>query len=60
VFVDDKDIVGRHGGGAYTKFGINPNGAVVIVRPDGYVGMVAPFDGVHDIDAYFSSFMSRA
>ncbi|KAF8332459.1 FAD binding domain-containing protein [Amanita rubescens] len=60
VFVDDKDIVGRHGGGAYDKFGINPNGAVVIVRPDGYVGMVAPFDGVHDVDVYFSSFMSRA
>ena len=58
--MDDKDIVGRHGGGAYAKFGINPNGAVVIVRPDGYVEMVAPFDGVHDIDVYFSSFMRRA
>ncbi|KAF8333838.1 FAD binding domain-containing protein [Amanita rubescens] len=60
VFVDDKDIVGRHGGGAYAKFGINSNGAVVVIRPDGYVGMVVPFDGVHEIDAYFSSFMSRA
>jgi phenol 2-monooxygenase len=58
--VDDKDIAGTRGGGAYAKFGINPAGVVVIVRPDGYVGMVAPFDSVHDVDLYFSSFMMRA
>ena len=57
--MDDKDISGIHGGGAYAKFGINPAGAVVIIRPDGYVGMVAPFDSVHDIDLYLSSFMRR-
>ncbi|KAF8715652.1 hypothetical protein AX14_012519 [Amanita brunnescens Koide BX004] len=58
VFVDDKDISGIHGGGAYARFGINPAGVVVVVRPDGYVGTVVPFDSVHDIDLYFSSFMS--
>ena len=57
--MDDKDISGIHGGGAYAKFGINPAGAVVIVRPDGYVGTVAPFDSVHNIDLYLSSFMTR-
>ncbi|KAF8670690.1 hypothetical protein AX14_005810 [Amanita brunnescens Koide BX004] len=60
VFVDDKDIAGVHGGGAYAKFGINSAGVVVIVRPDGYVGMVAPFDQVDDIDLYFSSFLRCA
>ncbi|KAF8726096.1 hypothetical protein AX14_008078 [Amanita brunnescens Koide BX004] len=60
VFVDDKDISGIHGGDAYAKFGINPFGVVVIVRPDGYVGMVAPLDNLHDIDIYFSSFMRHA
>lgn len=58
--MDDKDIAGVHGGGAYAKFGINPAGVVVIVRPDGYVGMVAPFDQVDDIDLYFSSFLRCA
>jgi phenol 2-monooxygenase len=57
--VDDKDVSGIHGGGAYAKFGIDPAGVVVIVRPDGYVGMVVPFDGVHDINLYLSSFMRR-
>ena len=58
--MDDKDISGIHGGDAYAKFGINPFGVVVIVRPDGYVGMVAPLDNLHDIDIYFSSFMRHA
>lgn len=42
------------GGKAYSSFGIDPSGAIVIVRPDGYVGMVAPFDKVEDIDGYFT------
>ncbi len=58
MFVDNKDIIGLHGGDVYTKFGIDSLGVVIIVRPDGYVGMVAPFDTVHDIDLYFSSFMA--
>ncbi|KAF8628701.1 hypothetical protein AX17_005924 [Amanita inopinata Kibby_2008] len=57
MFIDDKDIQGIQGGNAYAKLGVNPEGAVVIVRPDGYVGMVAPFDRVQDIDSYFASFM---
>jgi len=57
VFTDDTDVTGRQGGKAYATFGIAPCGAIVIVRPDGYVGMVAPFDAVDDLEAYFASFL---
>ena len=58
VFVDDKDLSDRSGGGGYAQYGIDAHaGAVVVVRPDGYVGMVASLDGVDALDAYFSAFM---
>ncbi|RPD52983.1 hypothetical protein L227DRAFT_581778, partial [Lentinus tigrinus ALCF2SS1-6] len=48
----------REGGGGFAAYGISPEaGAIVIVRPDGYVGMVAPYERVEDISAYFGSFM---
>lgn len=49
---------GAVGGKAYANLGIEPTGAIVVVRPDGYVGMVAPLDQPSDIDAYFASFMT--
>lgn len=45
---------------AYSSFGIGPEGAIVIVRPDGYVGMVAPLNGVDAIEGYFAKFMKVA
>ncbi|KAI0628037.1 FAD binding domain-containing protein [Trametes polyzona] len=58
VLLDDTDLYARVGGGGYEKYGIDhQQGAIVVVRPDGYVGTVAPFDQLQDIDAYFSSFM---
>jgi phenol 2-monooxygenase (NADPH) len=51
-------MTGKQGGKAYESFGIEPSGAVVIIRPDGYIGFVSAFEGVPDIDAYFASFMS--
>jgi phenol 2-monooxygenase len=59
VFVDDVDMTGTQGGKAYEYFGIEPSGAVVIVRPDGYVGFVSPFNVLH-IDEYFASFMKTS
>lgn len=48
----------RAGGQGYESYGIHPvGGALVIVRPDGYVGMVAPFECVGDLGQYFGSFM---
>lgn len=56
VFIDDKDAQGS-GGDGYKNYGIdNKTGAIVIVRPDGYVGMVSPLDKINDIDVYFGSF----
>ncbi|KAG6850666.1 hypothetical protein H0H93_010394 [Arthromyces matolae] len=46
------------GGDAYTNFNIQASGAVVLVRPDGYVGAIAPFDCIVDLDAYFEEFAS--
>ncbi|KAH8110730.1 FAD binding domain-containing protein [Phellopilus nigrolimitatus] len=57
VFVDDLEVKGINGGTAYSSYGIPPEGAVVIVRPDGYVGMIAPLEGAKALDDYFASFM---
>lgn len=56
VYVDNKELMGTLGGDAYLNFGISATGAVVIVRPDGYVGIVAPFDDIAHIDTYFAQF----
>ena len=52
------DVRGVDGGIAYSTFGISPSGAVVVVRPDGYVGTVASLDCVRAIDGYFAQFIS--
>ena len=51
------DVKGQNGGTAYKTYGISPNGAVVVVRPDGYVGTVASLEDVEAIDGYFARFM---
>ncbi|KIM55978.1 hypothetical protein SCLCIDRAFT_29912 [Scleroderma citrinum Foug A] len=58
VLLDDTDVTGTKGGGAYDRFGINTHDVTfVIVRPDGYVGMVAPFSALEDLHEYFGSFL---
>ncbi|KAJ3558697.1 hypothetical protein NM688_g764 [Phlebia brevispora] len=58
VFVDDRTMYGHSGGNGYEEYGIDhATGAVVVVRPDGYVGMATPLKGVSELDAYFSGFM---
>ena len=48
----------RTGGKGYESYGIDPlTGVIIIVRPDGYVGMVAPLDSMEDVNQYFMSFM---
>lgn len=57
VLLDDTDVTRRLGGGAYKRFGIDPrNVTLVIIRPDGYVGMIAPLSGLEDVDKYFAAF----
>ncbi|KAF5373285.1 hypothetical protein D9615_007378 [Tricholomella constricta] len=60
VFVDHKEVNGSRGGNAYANFGIKGTGAVVIIRPDGYVGTIAPFEHVADLNAYFAQFMKQS
>ncbi|THH17443.1 hypothetical protein EW146_g3360 [Bondarzewia mesenterica] len=57
VLLDDVDQTGTKGGKMYETYGVGPEGAVVIVRPDGYVGMVCPLDQVKSLDNYFAGFM---
>ncbi|KAK6465695.1 phenol 2-monooxygenase [Scheffersomyces coipomensis] len=45
---------------AYEYYGIDTkNGAIIVVRPDGYVAKITNFDsnGLHQIDQYFDKFM---
>ena len=57
VLIDDKDLKGVSGGDAYKNYGIdNKIGAIVVVRPDGYVGMISPLENIGDMDMYFRSF----
>lgn len=59
MFIEGTDLSG--GQSAYGAFGIDSSeGAIVVVRPDGYVGKIAPLDVVGDVDTYLASFMSPA
>ncbi|KAF8555667.1 hypothetical protein OG21DRAFT_1410564 [Imleria badia] len=57
VLIDDTDVTGSVGGRGYSYYGIADEGAIVVVRPDGYVGTIAPLDGAAEIDEYFARFM---
>ncbi len=60
MFVDDAPMYEHHNvtGSGYDAFGIDrAEGAIVVVRPDGYVAKVASIDRVSELDVYFSSFM---
>ncbi|KAH9893338.1 FAD binding domain-containing protein [Cubamyces lactineus] len=58
IYLDDTDMLGRLGGGGFTRFGIDPEaGAIAVVRPDGHVGLIAPCDRVDAVEAYFGGFM---
>ena len=58
VLLDDTDVTGTKGGGAYERFGIDAKEVTfVVVRPDGYVGMIAPSSALCDLREYFASFL---
>ena len=57
VYMDDWDIHGDHGE-AYKMCGINRNeGSLVVVRPDGYVGVIAELTDLDTVNGYFAGFM---
>ncbi|KAK6087115.1 FAD binding domain-containing protein [Seiridium cupressi] len=56
VFVDEESYHAGHGQ-AYTGYGVNPEkGAVVLVRPDGYVGLVTGLEqaGWEAVETWFA------
>lgn len=58
VLLDDTDVTNSQGGGAYERFGISTSQVTfVIVRPDGYVGMIAPSTAMEDLHEYFATFL---
>ena len=57
ILSDQKELLGHSGGTAYITYGISSSGAIVVVRPDGYVGTVAPLDNAGHIDEYFATFL---
>jgi phenol 2-monooxygenase (NADPH) len=57
VLLDDTDLTGKAGGKGYETYGIESSGAVVVVRPDGYVGLVTALDQVPRLQSYFEGFM---
>ena len=58
VLLDDTDVTGTKGGGAYERFGIDAKEVTfVVVRPDGYVGMIAPSSALCDLREYFASLL---
>ncbi|KUM64000.1 hypothetical protein ACN42_g3119 [Penicillium freii] len=45
---------------AYTRFGVAPDrGAMAVVRPDGYVGIVAELGDVARVESYLARFVKR-
>jgi len=61
VLIDDVDMGSRSGGGGYKYYGIDEQeGAIVIIRPDGYVGAITAFDRVSELKKYFDGFMARS
>ena len=54
-FIDQREINGQRGGEAYKSYGV-VEPAVVIVRPDGYVGTIARLldPGAGHLKGYFS------
>lgn len=58
VLLDDTDLYGRVGGKGYETYGIDKlTGALVIVRPDGYVSAVTPLEKADELYEYFEGFM---
>ncbi|KAK7206650.1 thioredoxin-like protein [Myxozyma melibiosi] len=58
IYTDDQSHHHGHGH-AYEKYGVDPKvGALIVVRPDGYVSHVAPLglEGIEDVAKFFEGF----
>lgn len=59
VFIDDCDVTETKGGHAYDAYGVDVQGAAVVVRPDGYIGCVASLESAEPVDQYLSDFLRK-
>ncbi|GKZ27206.1 hypothetical protein AbraIFM66951_005111 [Aspergillus brasiliensis] len=54
------NVYSDFGGAAQSQLGVpDDSGALVVVRPDGYIGLVTGLDNVDDVTSYFDGFMHR-
>ncbi|TFY66930.1 hypothetical protein EVG20_g4149, partial [Dentipellis fragilis] len=57
VLLDDTNFLGTQGGKMYHTYGVSPeDGAIVLVRPDGYVATAVPLAKASLLDDYFAAF----
>lgn len=56
--MDAIDVTGKQGGKVYEDYGIRAEGAVVVVRPDGYVASITGLDEPGEVAKYFTKFLS--
>lgn len=59
IYVDEESYHEGHGK-AYETFGISPEGAAVVLRPDQYVSYVGPMDDCESLNRFFEGFMQAA
>ncbi|KDQ13597.1 hypothetical protein BOTBODRAFT_33319 [Botryobasidium botryosum FD-172 SS1] len=57
TFIDTETMCERIGGSLYASYGVSDAGAIIVCRPDGYVGMVAALDDSAAIGKYFAHFL---
>ncbi|QRW02682.1 phenol 2-monooxygenase [Ceratobasidium sp. AG-Ba] len=61
AFIDDVAWFPKMGGGRlYESYGIGPEGCVVVVRPDGYIGHVVSLEGADQLEKWFGGFMAAS
>jgi len=56
-FMDAKTMCEGIGGNLYASYGVSDAGAIIVCRPDGYIGMVAALDDLAEIGKYFANFL---
>lgn len=56
IFVDDESYHEGHGH-IYDNLRVDPEGCLVVLRPDQYVSYVGPMDAYDELDRFFSGFM---
>lgn len=58
MYLDDVAVGGASGGRAYEYYGISPDGAIVVVRPDGYIAAISSLEDVQSLNTYFERFLT--